>query len=168
VILGRVIVVGVSVRVVMVVVVVMMVMPMIVVVMMGMFVIVMMGMFAIVVVMMVVVVVMVIAVVGLDRAGFLPDGKRPHGHKDEHRDAADQYGKVKSAIEHEFELAALIQQNRDPAEQADHEDREQLLDEIIARRLAVMMVIVRHDFLQGSDQLRLAAHHLGTPVQPFI
>jgi len=103
-----------------------------------------------VVVSMIVVVMMVTVVVGLDRAGFLPDGKRPHGHQDEHRDSANQHGNVEGIGEHDTELAALVHQDGDAAEQADHEDREQLLDEIIARRLAVMMVIVRHDCLRKS------------------
>src|SRR6266540_2029262 len=130
------------------------------------------------------VIVCVVVAPGLNLAGFAPHADCANHDQRQDRDAADEHRRVELLGEHELELAAVVHQDRDGPKEADDEDGQQLLDEIVAGRFAVMMMVMSHEkppFGRASsrqadvffNRARRAhastlANYPGMPVQWFI
>ena len=87
---------------------------------------------------------------GMEHVQLLETPGHPAVYADwllEHGDPAGQHRDMEVRGEDVLQLAAVVHQDRHGPEQADDEDGEQLFREVVAERLAVVVMTVGHDAL---------------------
>jgi hypothetical protein len=101
------------------------------------------------VVVMVVVAVSVVVVVRVRLAGLPPHRHRPDHDEGQHGDPADHHRQVELRRQDVLQHPGPVQLDRDEPEQPAHQDGQELLGEVVAERLAVVVMMrVRHETLR--------------------
>lgn len=106
---------------------------------------VLMLMFVLMLVFVLMCVVMMVLGMGAHFTRFAPDADGSDEHHSKHTDAAQQQRQEKLLVEDQLGHAVVVHRDRDESERTDDEDVQQLFREIVAKRIAVMVMIMCHD-----------------------